>query len=337
METLTPHQHNLRLMAETPPSLRFRGGEPFEDWQNRARDTLRELLGMDRFSPCDLQFSAEPSVAWHGGRRTRFTFQSEMGYTVPGYWCVPADAGPWPVMICLQGHSTGMHISMGEEKFPGDAAEVGDGDRDYAKQALDRGFAALVLEQRNFGECGGTPKGPDCYRSAMAALLLGRTTLGERVWDVSRAIDVLEMNFQEADQSRIFCMGNSGGGTATFYATCLEPRIRGAMPSCSICSFDASIAPIHHCACNHVPHIRRFFDMGDLAGLIAPRPLTVVAGEQDGIFPIGATRETFALIQDYYAAAGRPDRCQLIVGSGGHRFYAEPGWTSFLKLTQEIR
>jgi len=163
----------------------------------------------------------------------------------------------------------------------------------------------------------------------MTALLLGRTTLAGRVWDVMRAIDVAEAQFSPG--ARYACMGNSGGGTATWYAAALEPRLAGAMPSCAVCSFDGSIAPISHCICNYVPGIRQWFDMGDLAGLIAPRPLVIVAGALDRIFPIDATRETFALIQSYYAAAGAPDKCRLYVGAEGHRFYAE-AWEEFVAL-----
>ena len=88
-----------------------------------------------------------------------------------------------------------------------------------------------------------------CDHASMTALLLGRTMIGERVWDVSRAIDALE-EFPEIDTSRIGCMGNSGGGTITFYATCLDGRISIAMPSCSICTLRDSIASVDHCADN---------------------------------------------------------------------------------------
>ena len=71
-------------------------------------------------------------------------------------------------------------------------------------------------------------------------LLLGRTMIGERVWDVSRANDALGA-FPEVDVDRVACMGNSGGGATTFYAACLEPRIRVAMPSCSVCTYRDSI------------------------------------------------------------------------------------------------
>jgi hypothetical protein len=73
--------------------------------------------------------------------------------------------------------------------------------------------------------------------------------------------------------------------------------------------------------------------MGDLAGLIAPRPLVVVAGRDDDIFPIGAVEETFETIGRIYRAAGVPDRCRLVVGEGGHRFYADQAWPVFRELS----
>ncbi|MDF2440591.1 MAG: hypothetical protein JWN98_1575 [Abditibacteriota bacterium] len=41
-----------------------------------------------------------------------------------------------------------------------------------------------------------------CHHASMAALLLGRTMIGERMWDVSRAIDALE-HLQSENKARI--------------------------------------------------------------------------------------------------------------------------------------
>ena len=44
--------------------------------------------------------------------------------------------------------------------------------------------------------------------------------------------------------------------------------------------------------CNYVPGILTQFDMGDIAGLIAPRPLVIVNGaKDDGIFPLNSALE----------------------------------------------
>jgi hypothetical protein len=66
-----------------------------------------------------------------------------------------------------------------------------------------------------------------------------------------------------------------------------------------------TLREIDHCADNYIPGILRYFEMGDLACLIAPRPLVVVAGRQDDISPIKGVRETFDTIQRIYEAKGK--------------------------------
>lgn len=270
-------------------------------------------------------------------RGTRFVFSSEAYADVPCHLLIPQQGeGPFPVVVCLQGHSPGMHISLGRAKYEGDEESIV-GDRDFALQAVREGYTALVLEQRCFGERKDSRPpsratyGSTCHHAAMTALLLGRTMIGERVWDVSRAIDALH-EFPEVDTGRIGCMGNSGGGTITYFASCLDERIGIAMPSCYVCTFRDSIGMIDHCADNYIPGILRYFEMGDLACLIAPRPLVVVAGREDEIFPIQGVEQAFDTIQQIYDAAGVPDRCRLVVGEGGHRFYADLAWPVFREL-----
>jgi len=81
-------------------------------------------------------------------------------------------------------------------------------------------------------------------------------------------------------------------------------------------------------------------DMGDLAGAIAPRPLVIVAGRIDELFPFAGVEAAFADIQGIYRAAaksvGNPaiqQRCQLVVGEGGHRFYATQAWEAFRQVS----
>ncbi|MCI8441930.1 MAG: hypothetical protein HFG27_05275 [Provencibacterium sp.] len=322
-----PFEHNRSLLAAIPPALRYDGAKDFAGWQSRCTKKLEELLGLPLARCEEDRYTVEYTREEADYSETRFHFQSEPGYEVPAHLLVPKGAkGPLPVVICLQGHSTGMHISLGRPKFPNDEKTISGGDRNFAVRAVREGYCAIALEQRCFGECGGTPEGPDCTNSSLTALLIGRTTIGERVWDVMRLIDVIERHIPQADSKRILCMGNSGGGTAAFYSACMEPRIRFCMPSCAVCTYGDSIAAMRHCACNYIPGIRKYFDMGDLAGLIAPRPLVIVAGREDPIFPLSGVRESFAEAQRLYAAAGNPQGCTLVIGEGGHRFYADDAW-----------
>lgn len=265
----------------------------------------------------------------------RFLFTSEPDVDVVCHLLLPKNVPQenLPLVICLQGHSKGMHISLGRPIYEGDEKTISGGDRDFARQIVARGQAALAIEQRAFGERGGTPEGPACLHPAMQALLLGHTLIGERCWDVSRAIDTVAAHFPMIDASKIAIMGNSGGGTVTIYAAALDTRIAAAMPSCAFCGYMASIGAQHHCACNYVPGIINEFDMGDLAGLIAPRALIIVNGKDDVIFPLESAKEQVEIARAYYQAAGCPGNIEHVVGPEGHRFYAALGWPAFDRLT----
>ena len=162
---------------------------------------------------------------------------------------------------------------------------------------------------------------------AMPALLIGRTAIGERVWDISRTIDAVLAHFGDmVDENRIVCLGNSGGGTATFYASCLEKRISVSVPSCAVCTFEASIMAMNHCPCNYIPGIRKYFDMGDLAGLMAPRKLLIVCGKDDPIFPLPGVKESLKTAKNVFRAYGKEENCDLVIGDGGHQFYPDDAW-----------
>ena len=312
--------------------LAFDGKYDFEDYKKKVYSKLYDLLGMGEFTKVEPNIEIEFEKEFDTFIEYRFTFDTERYCrAICHLWVPKLSLDKYGVVICMQGHSTGMHISMGRPIYPGDDNTINGGDRDFARQIIKEGYAALIIEQRGFGERksplldSGNNKDTTCLHASMIASMLGRTLLGERVWDVSRAIDVLS-DFPQIDTQKIACMGNSGGGTATFYAACMDERIKIAMPSCSVCTYRDSIVAMRHCACNYIPKIAKYFDMGDLSCLIAPRPFIIVAGKKDPIFPKQGVEETFDTVLKIYEKAGAPENCRLVFGEEGHRFYADPSW-----------
>ncbi len=331
---LSPSEFHRHLMAQTKQSLAYDGGD-VKAWQGRLRRKLRQLIGDMPETRCPLR----PRTLWRRdhslGTIEKVAFTSEPFSDVTAYVCIPAGAKPpHRFFICLQGHSTGMHNSIAVQRDDESRPKEISGDRDFAIGCMRRGIPALCIEQRAFGERREriqrqvSPHG--CHDATMQALMLGRTLLGERVYDVDRGIDYLASR-GDADLARIGIMGNSGGGTASLFSAALLPRIAYAMPSCYFCTFADSIMSIYHCADNYVPGLFKYAEMADVAGLIAPRPLVVVAGAQDDIFPIGATRRAFRKLKRIYAASGAADRCHLVVGPEGHRFYADLAWPVMMR------
>lgn len=324
---------------EKKPILAFDKTKDFELQRAAIKQKLTELLGK-----MPQKVDANPTVEYKTEHEKfteyRISFDVEKDVRAVCILCIPKlGKEKYPLCIVVQGHGTGMHISMGRKKYDTDNPEAGD--RDNAIQAIERGYAALCLEQRGMGERrteliseskkndGGKPR---CQVSAMQALLFGRTLIGERVWDVSRAID-LALTYPEIDGDKIMCTGNSGGGTTTFYAACMDERIKVAMPSCSVCTFKHSLGHIAHCTCNFIPHIAEYMDMGDMATLIAPRKLVIVYGEQDNIFLKEGVLETYETVKNIYSAANVCDNCALARGDEGHRYYKKQAWEAFDKVT----
>ena len=328
------YEYNIELMKKVKPSMSYKG-ENFLQWQKEARQKLIELIGLDRFEKTEPLLEIEFEKKIENATEIRFTYQSEEGYRVPCHLWLPDGVENPPVIICLQGHSTGMHISMGRPIYENDQKSISGGDRDFCVRAIKEGYAAIAMEQRNFGECGTKPGATDCTYSKLIASLFGRTTIAERVWDLQRLIDLLESDFADkVDVTKICLMGNSGGGTATAYSAALEDRLVLAAPSCAMCTYRDSIGAMPHCACNFVPHIAEYFDMGDLLAMSYPKYYVQINGQDDKIFPIAGAKEVFEKGKAAYADMGKGDNCVHVIGPEGHRFYADLSWPIFHKFVK---
>lgn len=311
-----------------------------EEYKKELKEKLRELLGMRSIeaNACPLEPMVESEETLDGYKRIRFTFESERGAVVPCYLLVP-DTGKkkYPVAIILQGHSSGFHNSIGVAKAENDKEYI-ETRGDFGVQAVKNGYAALCIEQRAMGERITSRHGFGglmCTFTSMTGMLLGRTTLGERVWDVQKAIDILP-SFDTLDSDKILITGNSGGGTMSFYAACLDERIKLSAPSCAFCSYETSILSVHHCPCNYIPNAYEFFEMQDLAALIAPRKLVVFAGVEDPIFPIDGVKTAFETVEKIYDKEKAKDKRSLVITDKGHYWCKDLVWQTLNAETAEM-
>ena len=309
--------------AGSRPRLAFSESRDLTGWQGGLREELKRILALPTGKRTALMPKLSPPVTTTNDIRRRIEFTSEPGARVPGHLLLPKrGTKPFPVMICLQGHSPGMHISIGEARNAKERNLIRGG-RDLARQAVAHGWAAVVIEQRAFGER--ATQGVSCQNQALQDLLKGRPLTGQRVFDVTRAIDFIETR-PELDASRIGCIGNSTGGTVSFYTACVEPRIRLAVVSCSFGTFESTWLYKQHCACGYLPGLLKFADMPDLAGLVTPRQLMIVAGKEDYLARFDGVRQGFETARKIYVKSGHPGRISFIVGAGGHQFYPDQTW-----------
>jgi len=327
-----PVLYTRKLYESAPLRLTFRAEnrKQAEAWQKRLRAKITELLGgfppRSPLQPQTLEVRDFPAY-----RREKFVFESRPGMWVLGYLLTPHNsAPPHPAMICIPGHGRGVDDIVGIDAEGRDRTNKEGYQHDFAIQAVEHGMAAVAIEPLAFG-CRRDPltrKGgataTACQPSAGAALLLGQTMIGWRVYDVMRAIDWIETR-RELDARRVGCMGISGGGTCTTFASALEPRIRAAMISGYLNTFRDSVMSLAHCIDNYVPGILNWAEMYDVAGLIAPRPLFAESGRKDPIFPIEASQASFARVKKVYEVFDAAPFAQQEIFDDVHTFYGVQG------------
>lgn len=311
--------------------------ESFDSWRRATRLRLEAALGLDRIAS-DLagfvpRFESRGSDRLGDVIRDEWRMHVEPGISLPFHVLyLESVKGPAPLVLTPHGHGP-PYLYVAKYESPQEEAYARSGHRDVAVQAAREGYIALAPVLRGFGE---TRTSEDIRKGALCScraqlvhgLLSGRTPIGERVWDILRLIDWALANLP-VDSTRIGITGNSAGGTTSLYAAACDDRIGVVVPSCCFASSAASIGSMWHCECNYVPGLIDMGDLAGIAGLLAPRPLRILAGRDDKLFPVASAQSEFERVRQCYRAAGAGERCDLYVGEGGHQYYREASWPFF--------
>ena len=280
-------------------SAAFKGATPgdFEAWQIATRARLFDLLGltlMDRV-PIEVRELDRAQIAG-GIVRTHAMLQVERDVWMPFYLLEPQtpklDAhGCKRCYICPHGHQgAGAASVAGVTGVPAVDDAVRKFNYDYGLRLARMGYVTVCPDARGWGyRRDWKGQGDDensflrgtCLNQARMAEPLGLTVAGLNAWDNMRLIDYLEARGDIAmDDLGCFCF--SGGGYMTLYLAALDPRVRKAFVSGYLYGVDDSLLHLNgNCSCNYVPGLWRLLDMGDVASLIAPRPLLVQSCEGD--------------------------------------------------------
>jgi dienelactone hydrolase len=333
MGNFDPIAYTLKLHDEAPLAMTFRAKSrrEAEAWQKKLRPKIVELMGGMPKEKGPLNAQTLEVREFPGYRREKFVFEARPDVGVLGYLLTPkAGKAPHASVICIPGHGRGVDDIVGiDEQGRDRTVKVGYA-YDYAVQVAEHGMAAVAIEPMSFG-CRRDAKtiarsldASVCQPTAGSALLLGQTIIGWRVHEILRTIDWIETR-KELDASRVGCMGCSGGGMATQFAAAIEPRIKAALVSSYLNTFRDCVMSISHCIDNYIPGILNYVEMYDVAGLIAPRPLWVESGEKDNIFPVAASRASFAKVKQIYEVFGAEDRTGQEVFEGPHGFSGKQG------------
>ncbi|HVU14397.1 MAG TPA: alpha/beta hydrolase family protein [Phototrophicaceae bacterium] len=320
-------QHVETLYEHQPRQLAFHAQsvEEFELWKQALRSKFSELLGIaGKRPPTNPQATLVQTV--DRGEYVEEKYALDVGESVvaPMYVLVPKTPAPYKAVLGFHGHDPSVQYILGN--YPDEQAKQENlaVDGNWAQELARAGYLVCAVEQRAFGERITDQRRENesrssCRHLAFDYLLEGRTLIGMRCWDGMVALSYLQ-NRPDVLQGGFACTGHSGGGTTSLWLSTLDERITVAIPSCYFCSFDASILGMEHCECNYIPHVLEYGEMGDLAALLAPRPVRFINGAADPIFPVAATREQFETVKAAYRLFGAEDRVSLTVHPGEHAY-----------------
>lgn len=133
----------------------------------------------------------------------------------------------------------------------------------------------------------------------------GQSLMGLQTLHSLRSVDFV-LSLPEVDPERIAISGASGGGTQSFVAAALDPRIAVAFPAVMV-----STEMQGGCVCENCCGLRVFSGNIELAALIAPRPLGLTTADD---WTRNMARDGFPELKQLYGLFGEPDRVQLFRG-----------------------
>jgi dienelactone hydrolase len=290
-------------------------------WRERRRARLADLLGAPpERVPLDLD--VRESVDCGTYRRESIVFDSEPAMSVPAFLLVPHDrTRPGPAVLAQHGHGPGKSEVCGLDDLESREA-IAEHHGDYAHQLALRGYVVLAPDLRCFGERRdwNPPDKYACDVNLVHAIAAGANPLAQNLWDLGRALDVLE-GHELVDPDRIGMVGLSYGGTATLFLAAWDERVRAAVVSGYFNEWRACHRiPWNLCGSQVLPGMIGELEHVDLGALVAPRPLLIETGTEDPIFPVEAARREVARLATVYDALGVPDRLEHDVFEGGHRW-----------------
>ncbi len=313
-------------------------GEELLCWQADMRALLYKLLGLDKMEMCPLHPVTEEVVTLPGGIvREHVRIQVEPDVWMPMYILIPENAGSHTrPFLCPPGHGAGGKYGVaGVSRYRAVREKIEFYGCDYGMQLAGLGYVAVCPDSRGFGERREDLKDTqdpvsalksDCYRLAHMGEPLGIPVAGMTTWDLSRALDYVRERGQW-DVQAVSCLGFSGGGLQTLFFSAIDQRVSLAVISGYFYGYrDALLGLNNNCSCNYVPHLWEHLDMGDIACLIAPRPLLIQSGRADrlnGARGIANVVEQVDIARKAYEMFHVPRLLVHEICDGPHRWYGD--------------
>lgn len=158
---------------------------------------------------------------------------------------------------------------------------------------------------------------------------------GILVQDDMRCVDFL-LTLPEVDPERIGAVGLSMGGLRAGMLGALDSRVKSVCIVGWMSTLREMLAEKveNHSWCCMIPGLPHILDWPDLVGLHAPKPLMVMQGSNDQLFPLQGYQLAAEKLRSIYSKAGMPGNLDVATFDLPHTFSSEmqdQAWDFFAK------
>ena len=232
-------------------------------------------------------------------------FTAYDGVQIPIYEFTPPGFDPheqYPVIILFSGHGDMDQLAFEKWTYQKGAAGI----------LASSGYLVYVMENRGMGRLSNLG---DHLKIDAVARLTGGSWYGELITDGLYLLEyTLNLPFVDAD--RVGVGGVSTGGALSMIVSAIDDRIKATYVQGYLGSFTTTFGiRANHDICNNIPGVLNYFDIPELAAVIAPRKALYVNGDRDTFYYQDAEK-AFEHIKKVYTEAGKPKNVSLKIPKG---------------------
>ena len=277
------------------------GNLTLAQWEKRRAVLQRQILLAAGLAPLPAKRTAPRAIV--SGKQTfdGFTVENVLLETKPGYWLGgnlyrPLNAGgKRPAIVSPHGHWKAGRLEQ---------TETGNIPARGAMMAR-MGMVVFNYDMVGYNDTKQTPH-------AFGNELWNWGPLGLQLWNSIRAVDYLT-SLPDVDATKLGATGASGGGTQVFLLAAVDDRIRWAAPVNMISGIMQGGSP-----CENAPGLRIDTFNVEIAALIAPRPLLMVAATGD--WTKNTPRDEFPAMKKIYALYDKAPEVESVQFNAPHNY-----------------
>ena len=302
-----------RTLRVTLPC-RARPPAAFTRWHRAARAHLHACLRPFPALPAHWSKSVlVERTACDGHTRFRYHLPREAGSMLPVYVLVPEPGrANGRTVICPHGHGQDDQVVAGVAP-PAKPYNnwCGPFTGNYAELLARAGFVTATWSERALShERQDSLSAEDpCATASLVAQAMGLTLPGLHVFDLHGVADFVA-TLPGVDPARMGLTGLSGGGTLAYLGGAYDDRFKAVAVFCGLLGYEDYLFGDGGCGQQVVPGLYPTLDVGEVLGLIAPRPLLVAQGRRDMIFNVFRAARFASDARRAYRARGCPERVE---------------------------